>query len=75
MSDTADAQLRRLARHRALPVTAVLEELVRRAERAGWEGVEPSGPLRKISVRLTIVPLSCSPDANGFRLRSTRPAS
>src|SRR3984893_32974 len=40
---------------------------------SGWlaclcrEGVEPSGPLRKVSVRLTIVPLSCSPDANGFR--------
>jgi hypothetical protein len=31
------------------------------------EGVEPSGPLRKVSVRLTIVLLSCSPDANGFR--------
>ena len=39
---------------------------------SGWlaslcrEGVEPSGPRRKVSVRLTIVPLSCSPDANGF---------
>ena len=40
---------------------------------SGWlaglcrEGVEPSGPLRKVSARLTIVLLSCSPDANGFR--------
>src|SRR5215831_5438685 len=40
---------------------------------SGWlaglcrEGVEPSGSLRKVSVRLTIVLLSCSPDANGFR--------
>jgi hypothetical protein len=45
---------------------------------SGWlaslcrEGVEPSGPLRKVSVRLTIVPLSCSPDATGCRLRSIR---
>jgi hypothetical protein len=38
---------------------------------AGWlslyrEGVEPSGSLRKVSGRLTIILLSCSPDANGL---------
>ena len=36
------------------------------------EGVEPSGPLRKVSARLTTILLSCSPDATGFRLRSSR---
>ena len=32
------------------------------------EGVEPSGPRRKVSVRLTILPLPCHPDATGLRL-------
>jgi hypothetical protein len=31
------------------------------------EGVEPSGPLRKVSVRLTMIPLSCSRDVTGLR--------
>jgi hypothetical protein len=35
------------------------------------EGVEPSGSLRKVSARLTIILLSCSPDATGFRYRSS----
>jgi hypothetical protein len=38
----ADAQLRWLARHRALPVTAMLEELVGRAERKALAGMAPA---------------------------------
>jgi len=37
-----DAQLRRLSRHRALPVAAVLEELVRRAEQKALAGMAPA---------------------------------
>jgi hypothetical protein len=43
--------------------------------RLGREGVEPSGSLRKVSARLTIILLSCSPDATAFRFGRGRDAS
>ena len=42
----ADARLRRLARHRELPVTEALEDLVRRAEQAAVGRMTPTGEKR-----------------------------